>query len=137
EAGARSQTAGLSSADTFTIAVNMSTIEATPIFVANQALQGRGFKVINGGIRNLGDGSAQAATNAETQMLNVVQANPKVRMLLTVAEGLYRVVARKSAGIRSIADLRGKRVATPPNTSAHYHLVRMLQSAGVQESDVT
>src|SRR2546428_574531 len=89
----------------FTVAVNTSTIEASPVFVADAGPQGSGFRIINGGVRNLGNGAAHAATNAETQMLNVIQTNPKVRMLLTVAEGLYRVIARKSAGISSLADL--------------------------------
>ena len=123
--------------DEFTVAVNTSTIEAGPVFVADAGPQGPGFRVINGGVRNLGNGTAHAATNAETQMLNVIQTNPKVRMLLTVAEGLYRVIARKSAGIGSIADLRGKRITTVPNTSAHYHLVKMLRIANIEESDIT
>jgi len=116
--------------------VNTSTIEASPVFVADEAAGGR-FRVINGGIRNLGNGTAHAATNAETQMLNVIQTNPKVRLLFTLSEGLYRVIARKSAGINSLADLRGKKVITVPNTSAHYHLIQMLRKTGLQESDVT
>jgi NitT/TauT family transport system substrate-binding protein len=58
-------------------------------------------------------------------------------LLFTLVEGNYRIVAKRSAGIRRLADLKGKRVVTPRNTSAHYHLVAMLKSAGLQESDVT
>ena len=119
----------------FTVAVNTSTIEASPVYVADAGPRGAGFEVINGGVRNLSNGSAHAATNAETQMLLV--DNPKVRMLLTVSEGLYRIIARRSAGIRTVADLKGKKVTTIRNTSAHYHLVKMLGTAGLQESDVT
>jgi NitT/TauT family transport system substrate-binding protein len=119
----------------FTVAVNTSTIEASPVYVADAGPRGAAFEVINGGVRNLGNGSAHAATNAETQMLLV--DNPKVRMLLTVSEGLYRIIARRSAGIQTVADLKGKRVTTIRNTSAHYHLVKMLGTAGLQESDVT
>ena len=122
--------------DPFTVAVNMTTIETAPIFVAGEGPQGAGFRITSGGVRNLANGSAHAATNAETQMLLIATTNPNVRVLLTVAEGLYRVVARKSAGINSLADLRGKRIVTPRNTSAHYHLVKMLGTAGLQESDV-
>jgi sulfonate transport system substrate-binding protein len=120
----------------FTVAVNMSTIESAPVFVAAEGL-GAGFQVVSGGVRNLANDGAHAATNAETQLLIASTANPNVRMLLTVAEGLYRVIARKSAGINTLADLRGKKITTPRNTSAHYYLVRMLASAGLQESDVT
>ncbi len=120
----------------FTVAINTSTIESAPVAVA-ASVPGSSFRVINGGVRNVANGSAHAGTNAETQMLAVLPTSANVRMLFTVAEGLYRVVARKSAGINRLQDLRGKRIVTPRNTSAHYHLVRMLASAGVQESEVT
>jgi ABC-type nitrate/sulfonate/bicarbonate transport system substrate-binding protein len=119
----------------FTVAVNTSTIEGAPVYVADNGPQGSGFQVINGGVRNLANGGAHAATNAETQLL--VVGTPNVRLLFTVAEGLYRVVAKRSAGIRTPGDLRGKRVSIPPNTSAHYYLVRTLAAAGLTEADVT
>ncbi|MEP7309823.1 MAG: ABC transporter substrate-binding protein [Acidobacteriota bacterium] len=127
----------LGPSDPFTVAVNMTTIETAPIFLADEGPAGAGFNVISGGIRNVVNGSAHAGTNAETQMLLVTAANPNVRVLLTVAEGLYRVIARKSAGINTLADLRGKKIITPRNTSAHYHLVKMLAKARLQEADVT
>jgi NitT/TauT family transport system substrate-binding protein len=96
---------------------------------------GAGFRVINGGVRNLANGGAHAATNAETQFL--FAGAPNVRILFTVAEGLYRIVGKRSAGISTLADLRGKRISLPRDTSAHYALVRMLASAGVSESEVT
>jgi len=123
--------------DPFTVAVNTSTIEAGPVFVARERAGANGFRIINGGVRNVVNGSAHAGTNAETQMLAVLPTNTNVRMLMTVAEGLYRVIARKSAGITKLADLRGRKITTPRNTSAHYHLVKMLAKAGVAESEVT
>jgi len=119
----------------FTVAVNTSTIEGAPVYVADNGPAGASFTVINGGVRNLANGGAHAATNAETQLL--VVGTPNVRLLLTVAEGLYRVVAKRSAGIRTPADLRGKRVSVPRDTSAHYYLVRTLVTAGLTEADVT
>ena len=130
------QGASLGPTDPFTVAVNTSTIEGGPVYVA-AAVPGASFKVINGGVRSLANGGAHAATNAETQMLLASTTNPKVRMLLTVAEGLYRVVAKRSAGINTVRDLRGKRITAPANTSAHYYLVRTLASVGLQESDIT
>ena len=123
--------------DPFTVAINTSTIESAPVFLARERAGANGFRIINGGVRNVAAGSAHAGTNAETQMLAVLPTNTNVRMLMTTAEGLYRVIARKSAGITKLADLRGKRITTPRNTSAHYHLVKMLASAGVAESEVT
>ena len=118
----------------FTVAVNTTTIEAAPVYVADHGPSGVDFEVANGGVRNLANGTAHAATNAETQML--ILGDPKVRLLMTVAEGLYRVVAKRSAGIRSVADLRGKRITVPRDTSAHYYLVRTLARAGIGESEV-
>lgn len=123
--------------DPFTVAVNMTTIETAPIFVAAEGPGGSSFRIISGGVRHVAAGGAHAGTNAETQMLLIAATNPKIRILLTVAEGLYRVIARRSAGIKTIADLRGKRIVTPPNTSAHYHLTKMLGAAGLREGDVT
>jgi sulfonate transport system substrate-binding protein len=123
--------------DRFTIAVNTSTIEGAPVYVAEARSGGAGINVINGGVRNLSDRGVQAATNSETQMLMATTGNPRIRMLLTVAEGHYRIVGRASAGINSLEDLRGKRITTAPQTSAHYYLLKMLGSAGVRESDVT
>jgi sulfonate transport system substrate-binding protein len=119
----------------FTLAMNTATIEGSPVYVAAASPAGAHLRIISGGVRNLANGSAHAATNAETQML--VAGAPNVRLLFTVAEGLYRVVAKRSAGITSPADLRGKRIATPRETSAHYYLVRVLTAAGVREADVT
>jgi NitT/TauT family transport system substrate-binding protein len=86
-------------------------------------------------VRNLANGGAHAATNAETQFL--IAGAPNVRILFTVAEGLYRIVAKRSAGIKTLADLKGKRITLPRDTSAHYSLVRMLASAKLSENDVT
>ena len=119
----------------FTVAMNTATLEGGPVYVADNGPQGAGFRVINGGVRNLANGGAHAATNAETQFL--IAGAPNVRILFTVADGLYRIVARRSAGISSLADLKGKRITLPRDTSAHYYVVRLLASAGLSESDVT
>jgi NitT/TauT family transport system substrate-binding protein len=119
----------------FTVAVSTTTIEGGPVYVADEGPSGAGFRVINGGVRNLANSSAHAATNAETQLL--LAGAPNVRILMTLAEGLYRIVARRSSGIRTLADLQGKKVTAPRDTSAHYFLVRMLATAGLAESDVT
>jgi NitT/TauT family transport system substrate-binding protein len=93
--------------------------------------------VINGGIPNLMRGEVDAATNAETQLLRQSIDDPSLRVILTEAESFYRIVARRSAGIGSLKDLRGKKIAVAPDTSAHYYLVKSLALAGVEESAVT
>jgi sulfonate transport system substrate-binding protein len=119
------------------IAVNMTTIESAPVFLAAADPAGSGIALAAGGIPQLVTGEADAATNAETQALLRSAANPNLRIVLTVAECHYRIVARRSSGIARLADLRGKRVGTALNTSAHYFLSKMARRAGLAESDVT
>lgn len=116
---------------------NMTTIELSPLLVAADKIYPGEIRLSNGGIPAIVSGIADVATNAETQLLRQSVDDPDLRVIFTVAEGLYRLVARKSAGIRRIADLKGKRITTPPNTSAHYFLVKMLAGAHLSEADVT
>ena len=119
------------------IAGNMTTIELAPVLVAADGLYRGPITVTNGGIPNLVRGEVDAATNAETQALRASVDDPSIRIVFTVAENFYRLVARRSAGIRQVADLRGKKITTSRNTSAHYYLVKMLGTAKLTEEDVT
>jgi len=121
----------------FTVAVATAVVEAATVYMAKEGPFGSQFQYINGGVRTLQNNGAHAAGNATTQMLVVLRDNPKVRLLFTLVDGNYRIVAKRSAGISKLADLKGKRVVTPRNTSAHYHLLALLRTAGLQESDVT
>lgn len=119
------------------IAGNMTTIELAPVMVAANGIYPGPVTVINGGIPNLMRGEVDAATNAETQLLRQSIDDPSLRVILTEAESFYRIVARRSSGIGSVKDLRGKKIAIAPNTSAHYYLVKSLALAGVEENAVT
>jgi len=119
------------------IAGNMTTIELAPILVAANGIYRGPVIVMNGGIPNLMRGEVDAATNAETQLLRQSIDDPSLRVILTEAESFYRIVARRSSGIASVKDLRGKKIAIAPYTSAHYFLVKSLASAGVEEDAVT
>ncbi|MDV3456060.1 ABC transporter substrate-binding protein [Sphingomonas sp. HF-S4] len=81
-------------------------------------------------------GRADLAAQAETQALRASLANPDLRIILTITEGLYRIVARRSAGIARIEDLRGKRIAVFERTSAAYFADRMLAKAGIATGEV-
>jgi sulfonate transport system substrate-binding protein len=115
----------------------MTTIELAPVLVAANGVYPGPVTVINGGIPNLMRGEVDAATNAETQLLRQSIDDPSLRIILTEAESFYRIVARRSAGIGSLKDLRGKKIAIAPNTSAHYYLVKSLALADVEENAVT
>lgn len=59
-----------------------------------------------------------------------------VAFILDVAGDNEALVARKDAGITSIADLKGKRVATPFASTAHYSLLAALDLNGLSAADV-
>ena len=126
---------------------NLQTIEiATTLLAADEFYPGEA-SVTMGSIANLVDappvsgfgevGEADIATNAETQALRYSVENPDLRILMTVTEGLYRVVARRSAEIATMADMKGKRVATIPQTSAGYFFGLMLEREGLTYEDIT
>ena len=111
-------------------------IELSPVLVAANSFYPERLQVGEGGIVRITSGDADLATNAETQLLRESLTNPDLRIIMTVTESFYRLVARRSAGIETLSDLKGKRVMLPRNTSAHYYLVAMLRTAGLTEDDV-
>jgi taurine transport system substrate-binding protein len=60
----------------------------------------------------------------------------KVAFVLDVAGDNEALVARNGSGIDSIAQLKGKRVATPFASTAHYSLLAALAQNGLSPSDV-
>ncbi len=112
-------------------------IELSPVLVAANSFYPQKIEVPSGGVVSITSGAADLATNAETQLLRETIANPDLRIVMTVSESFYRLVARRSAGISKLSDLKGKRVLVPRLTSAQYYLVAMLRSAGLKEEDVT
>lgn len=124
----------------------LESLEIAPVLLAADGGCPGELVLRRGGIANLvgkattgyGDpGIADVATNAETQLLRHSVDNPGLRAIMTITEGRYRIVARRSAGIGELADLKGKRVGTMSDTSAAYFLERMLASAGLAPGDVT
>lgn len=125
---------------------NVQTFEIAPVLLAARHYYPGEANVRMGSIANLvgappvpgfgTEGEADLATNAETQALRYSVDRPDLRIVMTVTEGLYRIVARRSAGIASVADLRGKRIATIPQTSSGYFLKLMLEDAGLTFEDI-
>jgi sulfonate transport system substrate-binding protein len=126
---------------------SLETLEIAPVLLAARYFFDGDAVVRDGGIGNLvgaphrailGDeGRTHIATHAETQALRYSLANPELRIILTVTQGHYRIVARRSAGITALAHLRGKRIATLPTTSAGYFLARMLKQVDLGFDAVT
>lgn len=80
---------------------------------------------------------ADIGGNATTQLLRFSYERPDMRVIMTPIHTLYRMVARRSAGIHSMADLKGKRIGTYPRTSAAFYLADELERAGLSEADVS
>ena len=124
------------------IAVNTTTIESTPLFVAN-AMPGAAATILlvpvttgRVAMAQLASGEVDAATGSETQLLLNSVAQPGLRAILTLAECRYRIVARRSSGIRRLADLKGKKIAATTGTSSLYFLDRMLRTVKLTAADV-
>jgi ABC-type nitrate/sulfonate/bicarbonate transport system substrate-binding protein len=124
-------------ADKLRVGVNVTTIETVPIYLAAEGPLRDAITLTGGAIPLLTEGKVDTVTNAETQALLRSTANPDIRVILTVAEYSYRIVARRSSGIATASDLRGKKIATQLNSSAHFYIVKTLRGAGLSEADVT
>jgi NitT/TauT family transport system substrate-binding protein len=121
------------------IAVNMTTIESFPLLAAAGKVSGvELLPAVNGrnAMAQLVNSTADAATGSETQALLNSLSDPRIRIVLTLSECRYRIIARRSAGIRRLSDLRGKKIAVTLNTSSHYYLYRMLTTANLAERDI-
>jgi NitT/TauT family transport system substrate-binding protein len=113
-------------------------IELSPVVVAAEYFYPTKIPVPSGGVVSITSKAADLATNAETQLLREsVTNNQDLRIIMTVSESFYRLVGRRSSGISKLADIKGKRVIVPQQTSAHYYLAAMLRSVGLTDADVT
>ena len=126
---------------------NLSLLEMAPVLLAAEEIYSGETLLAHGSVMSLwgkssdlaslgSAGQSDIATNSETQALRASVDNPDLRFIFTVAECPYRIVARRSAGIDRLADLRGKRVGTQLESSAAYFLDSMLRSVGLTAEDV-
>ena len=133
--------------DALRIYGNLSLLEMAPVLLAAREIYTGKTVVEHGSVMALwgessdlasldSAGQADIATNSETQALRASVAHPDLRFIFTVAECPYRIVARRSAGVSRLADLRGKRVGTQLESSAEYFLDRMLQTVGLTADEV-
>jgi NitT/TauT family transport system substrate-binding protein len=136
-----------SPADTLRIYGNLSLLEMAPVLLAAEQIYRGKTRVEHGSVMALwgkasdlasldSAGQADIATNSETQALRAAVDNPDLRFIFTVAQCPYRIVARRSAGVTQLADLRGKRVGTQLESSAAYFLESMLRTVGLSADDV-
>jgi sulfonate transport system substrate-binding protein len=136
-----------SSGEMLRIYGNLSLLEMAPVLLAADRIYPGKTLVEHGSVMALwgqasdlaslsSAGQADLATNSETQALRGSVAHPDLRFIFTVAECPYRIVARRSAGIARLADLRGKRVGTQLESSGEFFLDAMLRTVGLTAADV-
>jgi NitT/TauT family transport system substrate-binding protein len=133
-------------AETLRIFGNLSLLEMAPVLLAARLYPGD-TRLEHGSVMSLwgessdlaslgSAGQSHIALNSETQALRASVRHPDLRFIFTVAECPYRIVARRSAGISVLGDLRGKRVGTQLESSAAYFLESMLRTVGLGAKDV-
>ena len=85
------------------------------------------------------DGQAQFATVADTPVAvaSFEHRNFAVVAMMTRSGNELRILARKDRGLRSLADLRGRKVGAITGTSGHYFLDTALRSASIGPAEVT
>lgn len=126
---------------------NLSLLEMAPVLLAADGIYPGKTLIRHGSVMALWDkaseivslaseGRADVATNSEMQILHSSAGNPDLRIIFTVAECPYRIVTRRSAGVATLADLRGKRIGTQPGSSADYFLQAMLRTVDLTAADV-
>lgn len=89
---------------------------------------------ILGGAIDIGLVGSSPVTRGLSQPLNIPYRVPWIFDVIGSAESL---IARDGAGVTSVKDLAGKKVATPFASTAHYSLLAALKEAGVAETSVT
>ena len=121
---------------------------AAPILIADAkgyfAAEGLSLKVVHCAVgriclQKLLDGNAQFATVADVPiaLAGLTRKDFAVVATTTISGRENRMVVRQDRGIRSAADLKGKRIGTVIGTSGHYFTESALIYSGVSVSDVT
>jgi len=129
--------AAQSASATLRIASDVATIEHTPGQIAIDQFYNGNATIVEGGIAVLvrSSTSIQLGTNAEIPSLKTYATSKNLRIIYTMTETYYRIVANRKAGIETLADLKGKRIATIPTTTAAYFAEKYLATVGLNSSD--
>lgn len=89
----------------------------------------KALEFLNGGAIDFGSSAGAAA------LLARINGNPIKAVYAYSRPEWTALVTRKDAGIASVADLKGKRIAVTRGTDPHIFLIRALQGAGLTEKD--
>ncbi len=90
----------------------------------------KALEFLNAGSIDLGSTAGSAA------LLAKINGNPIKSIYVFSKPEWTALVTRKDTPIKTVADLKGKRVAVTRGTDPHIFLVRALQKAGLSEKDI-
>ena len=90
----------------------------------------KALEFLNAGSIDFGSTAGAAALIAK------INGNP-IKSIYAFSRPEWTALVTKSDAIKTVADLKGKRVAVTRGTDPHIFLVRALQSVGLTEKDVT
>ena len=120
--------------DPYRTLIDAHAIEKATGYTINWRQFGGGGDVIRGmasGAVEVGEVGSAAAAAAVSQGMDL-----EVFWILDDINQAEQLVARDGSGISSLADLKGKRVATPFVSTSHYSLLTALGKAGVDPKSV-
>jgi taurine transport system substrate-binding protein len=89
------------------------------------------IKAMASGQVPLGEAGSSPITAAAAQGIDI-----QVVWVLDDINNAEQLIASKKSGIKSLADLKGKKVATPFVSTAHYQLLFALNKAGVNPKEI-
>ena len=89
------------------------------------------LKAMAAGVVQIGEAASTSIAQAASKSQNF-----KLFWILDDIANSEALVVRKGSGIKSIADLKGKRVGTPFGSTSHYQLMAALKQAGLGAKDL-
>jgi ABC-type nitrate/sulfonate/bicarbonate transport system substrate-binding protein len=131
--------ASLPSATALTVAAVRQNIEATPLVITvEDHYNSTSYKFINAAPALGSNPNIDLYAGAEVHVLHDAPQHPDLRVLATVVQFSYRIVADKRKNITKPSDLRGKRIGVVGNVTSEYFAYRYLRDvAGLNESEYT
>jgi NitT/TauT family transport system substrate-binding protein len=129
------------------VAVNPVLVAGLPVYLADEKgfwkEEGLDVEVLNVGtgplqLQAVSAGAADfAGTVAEYPLVFAQVKETSLRFLTVYEKDPYFVVARKSSGISSLEDLKGKKIGVRPQTTGDYYFRLLMSKRGWNESDFT
>ena len=89
-------------------------------------------------IRAMASGDVQLGEAGSAPIATAISQGLDIEMIWVIDDigAAEALVARNGSGINTVADLKGKKVATPFVSTSHFHLLYAMELAGLKPTDV-